>query len=75
VGQALRLALTHVRTVTVDADDVATTEFDLKPAKQEELIENGRTAAKEFLDAFRLEDYMNTFHAQLAGAAEPVGAR
>ena len=65
---------THVRTVAVDAGDVATTEFDLPPEKQEELIANGRTAAKAFLDAFRLEDYMNTFHAQLAGVPEPAGA-
>lgn len=63
---------THVRTVTVDAADVATTEFDLTPARQKLLIDNGRTAATAFLDAFTLEDYMNTFHAQLA--PQPVAA-
>jgi NTE family protein len=63
---------TRVRTLTVDAADVATTEFDLPPEKQELLIANGRTAAKSFLDAFRLESYMNTYHATLA--AEPVPA-
>jgi NTE family protein len=66
---------THVRTVTVDAADVATTEFDLSPDRQQLLIRNGREAARVFLDQFRLEDYMNTFHATLAGAPEPVGAR
>jgi NTE family protein len=59
---------TRVRTLAVDADDVATTQFDLSPAKQDLLIENGRQAAREFLDAFRLEDYMNTFHATLEPA-------
>jgi NTE family protein len=63
---------TRVRTLAVDAGDVGTTEFDLSEAKQEELIENGRKAAKAFLDDFRLEDYMNTYHATLAGAATPA---
>lgn len=57
---------TRVRTLAVDAADVATTQFNLRPEKQEQLIENGRTAAREFLDAFQLERYMNTFHATLA---------
>jgi NTE family protein len=60
---------TRVRTLAVDAADVATTEFDLPPAKQELLVENGRRAAQAFLDAFKLESYMNTFHATLSSAA------
>ena len=60
---------TRVRTVTVDAADVATTEFNLSKEKQDLLIENGRAAARMFLDQFELEDYMNTFHAPLAPAA------
>jgi NTE family protein len=56
---------TRVRTVTVDAADVATTQFDLSAEKQELLIENGRKAAREFLDQFQLDGYMNTFHAPL----------
>jgi NTE family protein len=63
---------TRVRTLAVDAADVATTDFNLSQAKQDLLVENGRTAAKAFLDAFRLEDYMNTFHATLAPAAAPA---
>ena len=62
---------TRVRTVTVDAADVATTEFDLSEEKQELLVENGRAAARAFLDDFELDAYMNTFHAPLA---EPVPA-
>lgn len=65
---------TRVRTLAVDAADVATTQFDLSPEKQELLVENGRRAAREFLDAFRLEDYMNTYHATLVPQAEPVAA-
>ena len=64
---------TRVRTVTVDAADVSTTEFDLSPQKQQLLIENGRAAAREFLDQFQLDDYMNTFHAALAPAAVARG--
>jgi NTE family protein len=63
---------TRVRTLAVDAADVATTQFDLPPEKQELLIANGRKAAAAFLDQFRLEDYMNTFHAGLAPAPAPV---
>ena len=57
---------TRVRTVTVDAADVGTTEFNLSEERQELLIENGRAAARMFLDQFELDGYMNTFHAQLA---------
>jgi NTE family protein len=65
---------TRVRTITVDAADVATTEFELSPEKQEMLIGNGRAAAKAFLDAFKLEDYMNTYHATFAADPASVGA-
>ena len=57
---------TRVRTLAVDADDVGTTEFELSKEKQGLLLANGRTAAREFLESFRLEDYMNTFHARPA---------
>jgi NTE family protein len=59
---------TRVRTVTVDAGDVGTTEFDLPQAKQDMLMSHGREAAKEFLDAFELDQYMNTFHQTIAAA-------
>ena len=57
---------TRVRTLAVDAGDVATTEFDLSTEKKEMLVRNGREAAKKFLDAFSLEEYQNTYHAGLA---------
>jgi hypothetical protein len=56
---------TRVRTLAVDAADVATTEFNLSRARQELLVRNGRAAATAFLDQFRLEDYVNTFHRTL----------
>jgi NTE family protein len=56
---------TRVRTLAVDAGDVATTEFNLSTEKQEMLIRNGREAAKKFLDAFSLDEYQNTYHAGL----------
>jgi hypothetical protein len=59
--------------VTVDAGDVATTEFDLSTDKQNMLIDNGRKAARDFLDQFELDDYMNTFHAPVA--PEPAATR
>jgi NTE family protein len=63
---------TRVRTVKVDAADVATTQFDLSQEKQELLIANGRAAAKAFLDEFELDSYMNTFHAPVS-APVPAG--
>ena len=66
---------TRVRSLAVDAADIGTTEFNLSPQRQELLIKNGRDAAKEFLDAFKLEDYMNTFHATLAPTPPPEPAK
>jgi NTE family protein len=61
---------TRVRTLAVDAADIGTTEFDLSPQRQELLIENGREAARAFLDAFELDEYMNTYHVALAPAPQ-----
>jgi NTE family protein len=54
---------TRVRTLAVDADDVGTTDFKISEDKQQLLLTNGRRAARGFLDEFKLEDYMNTYHA------------
>jgi len=64
---------TRVRTVTVDAGTVGTTDFNLSVQLQEMLVENGRQAAIEFLDAFDPEQYVNTYHARPPAAA-PVAA-
>jgi NTE family protein len=57
---------TRVRTLTVDAADVATTDFRISRERQELLLQNGRNAARSFLDEFELESYMNTYHARPA---------
>jgi NTE family protein len=53
---------TRVRTVTVDAGTVGTTQFDLSPELQAMLIQNGKDAADRFLAKFDLADYENTYH-------------
>lgn len=65
---------TRVRTVTVNAGSVGTTDFNLPVAAQDMLIENGRTAAKRFLDRFDLADYENTYHRTFDLAATPAPA-
>jgi NTE family protein len=56
---------TYVRTCAVSAGEVGTTDFDLTSEQQDWLLGSGRKAAGEFLDAFRLEDYFNTFGRKL----------
>jgi NTE family protein len=53
---------TRVRTVTVDAGDVGTTDFNISPADQQMLLANGHSAATQFLDRFDLSEYENTYH-------------
>jgi len=59
---------TRVRTVAVDAGTVGTTDFNIPASAQDMLIQNGRDAAKKFLDKFNLADYENTYHRTFAGA-------
>jgi NTE family protein len=61
---------TRVRTVAVDAGMIGTTQFNLAQADQQLLIDNGRKAAKRFLDRFDLSDYENTYHRRFV-ATEP----
>jgi NTE family protein len=65
---------TKVRTFAVDATvagpdgrphPVNTTDFRLSKQLQEQLIQNGRNAANEFLDRFDVSQYMNTLHVAL----------
>jgi NTE family protein len=57
-----------VRTVTVDAGDVATTDFTLPDVTKNMLIQNGRSAAARFLDDFDPAQYMNTYGARFPRA-------
>jgi NTE family protein len=68
---------TRVRTVAVDAGTVGTTDFNLAPAQQDMLIQNGKDAARAFLDKFDLADYENTYHRRFddTAAAPPAQPR
>jgi NTE family protein len=59
---------TLVRTCPVPTSDVATTDFRLTPLQQTELVENGRRAARRFLDSFTPEDYRNSYGRRLSAA-------
>ena len=69
---------TRVRTVTVNAGNIATTQFDLRKEQKDMLVANGEAAASWFLDHFDPTKYRNTnglapsFVAE--PAPEPVGA-
>lgn len=60
---------TRVRTCTVDAQDVATTDFALSAERRGGLLDGGRRAARAFLAGFDLQAYRNTF-----GGTLEVGA-
>lgn len=57
---------TRVRTVAVDAGNIATTQFNLSADDQAMLLKNGRDAANRFLERFDLAGYENTFHLRFA---------
>jgi NTE family protein len=54
-------ASTRVRTCTVDAGTVGTTDFGLSAPRRADLINGGRRAAASFLNTFNLDDYRNSF--------------
>ena len=62
---------TRVRTVAVNAGNVGTTQFNLSTDDQEMLIQNGRDAAKRFLERFDLTAYSNTFGSRFVAPAPP----
>ncbi len=59
---------TRARTCPVPAGSVATAHFRLTPLEQTELVENGRRAARRFLDSFDLDAYRNTYGRALSAA-------
>jgi len=58
---------TVVRTCTISAGDIGTTDFNLTDAQKKELLQNGRDAAANFLDSFDPSKYRNTYGRPLAG--------
>jgi NTE family protein len=57
---------TVVRTCTVLAGDIATTDFDLTDPEKKQLLQNGQDAAAAFLDSFDRDKYRNTYGRPLA---------
>lgn len=60
---------TAVRTCSIDAGNVGTTDFKLKEPERQGLIESGEAAAAKFLADFEVERYINTFGKKLAVAS------
>lgn len=56
---------TLVRTCTVSAGNVATTDFALDDDAKRGLVEGGMTAARDYLDAFDPGTYVNTYGRRL----------
>jgi NTE family protein len=60
---------TVVRTCTIDAGPIGTTDFHLTPDQKKFLLDSGRKGALEFIRAFRRDSYMNTYGRPLAAGA------
>ncbi len=56
---------TYVRTCTVSAGDIGTTDFDLTPAQRQWLLESGKEAARKFLDEWQPSQYVNRYGRKL----------
>ena len=52
---------TYVRTCTVSAGDIGTTDFDLTQAQRQWLLESGKEAARKFLDEWQPNQYVNSY--------------
>ena len=57
---------TVVRTCTIDAGSVGTTDFHLTPDQKQFLLDSGRKGALEFIGGFKRDSYMNTYGRPLA---------
>jgi NTE family protein len=56
---------TYVRTCTISAGDIGTTEFSLSDARKKWLLESGKKAAAAFLDTWKADEYVNSHHRKL----------
>jgi NTE family protein len=56
---------TYVRTCTVSAGDIGTTDFDLTPAQRQWLLNSGKEAASRFLDEWERDQYVNSYGRKL----------
>jgi NTE family protein len=60
---------TLVRTCTVSAGEIGTTDFNLTKGQKQWLLDSGRGAASKFLAGWSPEEYVNRHGRQLASAA------
>jgi NTE family protein len=60
---------TVVRTCTIDAGSIGTTDFNMTPDQKTFLLNSGREAARNFISAFKRDAYMNTYGRPLAAGA------
>jgi NTE family protein len=58
---------TVVRTCTISAGTIGTTDFELTPDQKQWLLQSGRGGAKTFLDTYDPSQYRNTFGRPLEG--------
>ncbi len=56
---------TYVRTCTVSAGDIGTTDFHLTPAQRQWLLNSGKEAAREFLHKWNPDQYVNSYGRKL----------
>ena len=57
---------TVVRTCTISAGTIGTTDFQLGDDQKKWLLQSGRDGAKQFLDSYKPENYRNTYGQTLA---------
>ena len=57
---------TVVRTCSVPAGDIRSTDFDLTESQRKQLLRSGHDAAADFLNGFELDQYRNTYGRPLA---------
>jgi NTE family protein len=56
----------YVRTCTIEAGDIGTTEFNLTDDQKGWLLNSGKEAATEFLDAWKPDEYVNSHQRKIA---------
>jgi hypothetical protein len=57
---------TVVRTCTISAGSIGTTDFELTAEQKQWLLQSGRDGAKTFLDIYNRANYRNTYGQTLA---------
>jgi hypothetical protein len=61
---------TRVRTCSIDAGSVGTTDSNLTPEQQQKLLDSGQKGASDFLNSYDASAYMNTYGRGLVADSE-----